>query len=123
MEAERHQRHPVARGKTLTIENCDIFGFTTHGIDIATAGGKVLVLNTVSSNNGGNGITVNSTNTTRVDIRNSTFAFNNNGVNAGSFSIVTATGTDASSNTQAGWISSARCGYGGVDCRGFYIGK
>ena len=97
-------------GKNLTIENCDIFGFTTNGIDIATAGGKVLVLNTVSSNNGGNGLSVISTNTTFVDIRNSTFAFNTNGVLAGSFSIVTATGSDASSNSQAGWVSSAGAG-------------
>jgi hypothetical protein len=97
-------------GKSLTVENCDIFGFTTNGIDIATAGGKVLVLNTVSSNNGGNGLSVISTNTTFVDIRNSTFAFNTNGVLAGSFSIVTATGSDASSNSQAGWVASAGSG-------------
>jgi len=97
-------------GKNLTVENCDIFGFTTNGIDIATAGGKVLVLNTVSSNNGGNGLSVISTNTTFVDIRNSTFAFNTNGVLAGSFSIVTATGSDASSNSQAGWVASAGAG-------------
>src|SRR5205807_208132 len=67
-------------GKSLTVENCDIFGFTTNGIDIATTGGKALILNTVSSNNGGNGLSVQSTNTTFVDIRNSTFAFNTNGV-------------------------------------------
>ena len=97
-------------GKSLTVENCDIFGFTTNGIDIATAGGKVLVLNTVSSNNGQNGLSVISTNTTHVDIRNSTFAFNTNGVLAGSFSIVTATGSDASSNSQAGWVASAGAG-------------
>src|SRR5579859_6191872 len=40
-------------GKALSVENCDIFGFTTHGIDIATAGGNVFVDNTASSNNGG----------------------------------------------------------------------
>jgi hypothetical protein len=97
-------------GKSLTVENCDIFGFTTNGIDIATAGGKVLILNTVTSNNGGNGINVNSTNTTRVDVRNSTSAFNNNGINAGNFSIVTVTGSDASSNAQAGFIASATAG-------------
>jgi len=97
-------------GKNLTIENCDIFGFTTNGIDIATAGGKALILNTVSSNNGQAGISVVSTATTFVDIRNSTFAFNTNGVLAGSFSIVTATGSDASSNSQAGFIASAGTG-------------
>src|SRR5947209_8865765 len=41
-------------GKSLTVENCDIFGFTTNGIDIAKSdGGKAPILNTVSSNNGG----------------------------------------------------------------------
>src|SRR5579859_5898664 len=40
-------------GKALEVENCDIFGFTTNGIDIATAGGNVFVDNTASSNNGG----------------------------------------------------------------------
>src|SRR5947209_19596505 len=41
-------------GKALTVENCDIFGFTTNGIDIAKSdGGKAPILNTVSSNNGG----------------------------------------------------------------------
>src|SRR6185437_8509901 len=30
-------------GKALSVESCDIFGFTTNGIDIATAGGKFLL--------------------------------------------------------------------------------
>src|SRR5437588_5808205 len=30
-------------GKALFVENCDIFGFTQNGIDIATAGGKVFL--------------------------------------------------------------------------------
>src|SRR5215831_2686403 len=38
-------------GKSLTVENCDIFGFTTNGIDIATAGGQVFVTHTTSTNN------------------------------------------------------------------------
>src|SRR3954465_9500869 len=43
-------------GKALSVENCDIFGFTTHGIDIATSGGKVFIDNTTITNNGGNGV-------------------------------------------------------------------
>src|SRR5579859_4389835 len=40
-------------GKALTVENCDIFGFTTNGIDIAKAdGGKAFVHNTVVQNVG-----------------------------------------------------------------------
>jgi hypothetical protein len=97
-------------GKNLTVENCDIFGFTTNGIDIATAGGKAQVLNTVSSNNGQSGLSVVSTGTTSVDVRNSTFSFNTFGVLAGAFSNVTATGSDASANSQVGFIASATAG-------------
>ena len=44
-------------GKSLTVENCDIFGFTTNGIDIAKSdGGKAYILDTVSQNNGSAGI-------------------------------------------------------------------
>src|SRR3954468_10836628 len=46
-------------GKALSVENCDIFGFTTHGIDIATSdGGKAFVHNTVVQNVGNSGISV-----------------------------------------------------------------
>src|SRR5215470_6822337 len=47
-------------GKALIIESCDIFGFTNNGIDIATAGGKVVVDNTVVSNNSQSGLAVQS---------------------------------------------------------------
>src|SRR5437764_11890925 len=38
-------------GKALSVENCDIFGFTNNGIDIATSGGKVFVDHTTAINN------------------------------------------------------------------------
>src|SRR6476620_2972667 len=49
-------------GKNLTVENCDIFGFTNNGIDIAKPdGGKAFVHNTVVQNVGQAGLSVQST--------------------------------------------------------------
>src|SRR6478752_9668306 len=75
-------------GKALTVENCDIFGFTTNGIDIAKAdGGKAFVHNTVVQNVGQAGLSVQSSATnTSVDIDNSRFDLGGTfGVIAGSF--------------------------------------
>src|SRR5579864_6679614 len=57
-------------GKALTIENCDIFGFTNNGINIAKSdGGQAFVRNTVVQNNGQAGLAdVSSGITTSVDI-------------------------------------------------------
>jgi len=78
-------------GKSLFIENCNIFGFTTNGIDIASSGGQVFVTNTSSDSNGQAGLSVQSSATTSVSIDNSHFDLNKNGVYAGSFSSVTVT--------------------------------
>src|SRR5262249_31087305 len=49
-------------GRALTVENCNIFGFTTNGIDIAKSdGGKAFIRNTVVESNGQAGISVKST--------------------------------------------------------------
>src|SRR5258707_4276235 len=45
----------VNSAKAVIIQNCDIFGFNQNGINITTAGSKVTVDNTTSSNNAGNG--------------------------------------------------------------------
>lgn len=99
-------------GKALTIENCDIFGFTTNGIDIAKGdGGKAFIRNTIVQNNGQAGFSVqSSTLITAVSIDNSRFDLNTNGVLAGSFSKVNVTNSVASGNTQVGFISSASAG-------------
>src|SRR5216684_6138434 len=76
--------------KGLIIQNCDIFGFNQNGINITTAGGKVVVDGTTSRNNTQSGLAVNSTATTFVSINNSQFDLNQFGVLAGSFSLVTA---------------------------------
>jgi hypothetical protein len=100
-------------GKALTVENCDIFGFTTNGIDIAKAdGGKAFVHNTVVQNVGQAGLSVQSTTTnTSVDIDNSRFDLGGTfGVIAGSFSRITVTQSNASGNGSAGFIASAGAG-------------
>jgi len=100
-------------GKALTVENCDIFGFTTNGIDIAKAdGGKAFVHNTVVQNVGGSGISVvNSTTNVSVDIDDSRFDLGGTfGVFAGSFSRVTVTNSVVSGNSSAGFIASAAAG-------------
>src|SRR6185437_5724808 len=48
-------------GRALTLENCDIFGFPTTGIDLEkNDGGKAFIRNTVVQNNGQAGISVKS---------------------------------------------------------------
>src|SRR5579859_4818517 len=89
-------------GKALTVENCDIFGFTTNGIDIAKAdGGKAFVHNTVVQNVGGAGISVvNSAINVSVDIDDSRFDLGGTfGVFAGSFSRITVTNSVVSGNS------------------------
>ncbi|MBZ5523431.1 MAG: right-handed parallel beta-helix repeat-containing protein [Acidobacteriia bacterium] len=97
-------------GKALVIQNCDIFGFTQNGINITTAGGKVVVDGTTSRNNTASGLAVQSSATTSVSIFNSQFDFNQFGVLAGSFSQVTATNSAASANSSVGFIASGGSG-------------
>ena len=99
-------------GRALTLENCDIFGFTTNGIDIEkNDGGKAFIRNTVVQNNGQAGISVKSSvNVTKVSIDSSRFDLNTNGVLAQNFSIVNVTNSIAAGNAQAGFISSAGSG-------------
>lgn len=99
-------------GRALTIENCDIFGFTTNGIDIAKSdGGKAFIYNTVVQNNGQAGLSVRSTvNITSVGIDGSRFDLNTFGVLAQDFSKVDVSRSVASGNVQVGFISSAGAG-------------
>lgn len=97
-------------GKALFVDNCNIFGFTTNGIDIASAGGKIFVNHTSSTNNGGAGISVQSTATTQVSINHSEFQLNVQGVFAGNFSQVTADDVVASGNSQVGFLAANSVG-------------
>lgn len=102
-------------GKSLSVENCDIFGFTTHGIDIATAGGKVFIDNTSSHGNGGNGVNISSTSVTFVSIENSRFELNTFGVNASNFSQVVVHHSVANGNSSVGFLGSAGAGTAELD--------
>jgi hypothetical protein len=99
-------------GATLHIEHCNIFGFSNNGIDIAMAGGKAYVDDTVVTDNAQSGLAVQSTATTTVAIDHSRFYNNLFGVLAGSFSQITATDSDASGNNSVGFIASASAGTG-----------
>src|SRR5579859_3038009 len=100
-------------GKALTVENCDIFGFTTNGIDIAKSdGGQAFVRNTVVENVGQAGLSVQSSaSNTSVAVDGSRFDLGGTfGVIAGSFSRITVTNSVASGNASAGFIASASAG-------------
>jgi hypothetical protein len=97
-------------GKDLIIENCNIFGFTNNGIDIASAGGQVHVINTTSSNNGGSGIRSQSTSATSVTIESSGFYANVFGVWAGDFSNFSVNNSSSSGNSSHGFVAQPQVG-------------
>lgn len=98
-------------GRALHIENCRIFGFTQHGIDIEpTAGGSVSVVDTISVNNAENGLNVVGGARVFVTIDRSRFEHNGNfGVFAADFSRVTVRDSDASDNS-VGFVAEANGG-------------
>jgi len=88
-------------GKMLIVQNCDIFGFTNNGIDIAKSdGGRAFILNTTSANNTQRGISNTSTTTNvSVDIENSNFVGNGGaGIEAADFSVFSVRNTNSSGN-------------------------
>ena len=97
-------------GKALTIENCDVFGFSNDGIDIVASGGQVSIDNTTSQNNGQSGFSFQSTANTFVSIDHSRFGLNNFGVFAGDFSRVTARNSVTSGNNIIGFIAAPIAG-------------
>lgn len=104
-------------GKSLTIENCVIFGFNNNGINIGkNDGGSVTVINTTSENNGAAGLRAdNTTNTVSVNIIGSTFSGNSNGVWAGNLTKYTVTRSAVVSNTGAGFIAFPTTGTATMD--------
>jgi hypothetical protein len=98
-------------GKALHIENCKIANFS-RGIDIQpTGGGKVFVLDTVSEDNSESGIRSNAAGSTvAVLIDKSHFENNSYGVIVGDFSQFTVTNSEASGNSQYGFIAQANVG-------------
>jgi hypothetical protein len=88
-----------ASGGALGIENCTIFGFTQHGIDIEPgAGGTVWIQGTTVNNNGGNGVNVVAGAPTAVSIDHSNFQNNSFGVLAGANAKVVVTNSASNGN-------------------------
>lgn len=102
-------------GKALSVENCSVFGFTTNGLDVATAGGKVFVTDSTFENNGGVGLSVQSTALTTVAVNNSRFNLNNNGVTAGSNSKISVSNSEAYGNASVGFLAAAGSGTGDLN--------
>jgi hypothetical protein len=99
-------------GHALHIEHCSISSFTTHGIDIElVGGGLVFVEDTTSQDNGGSGLSALSTGTpVQVSIDNSRFDNNAFGVSALDFTFFSVTNSEASGNSQVGFLAQANGG-------------
>jgi hypothetical protein len=96
-------------GKALHIEHCTISRFTNNGIDIALggAGGSVYVLDTISQENAGAGLSAIASGAyTQVTIDNSRFDGNANGVSALDLYAVLHT-KQPGSGQHPGWLSCA----------------
>jgi Right handed beta helix region len=102
----------LMKAKALHVENCTISNFSSRGIDIEpSTGGQVFVLNTVSRDNGESGIrAIASSTKVFVTIDKSRFENNAYGVWAGDFSRFVIRDSDASGNSQVGFISQANSG-------------
>jgi hypothetical protein len=96
-------------GKSLAVENCDIFGFTNNGIDVALgASAQVIVKNTTVTNVTQVGLRAQtSSGTVQVTIDNSYFTGNGFGVWADNNSKITVTRSVAGDNSAIGFISQA----------------
>jgi hypothetical protein len=96
-------------GKALDVENCDIFGFTNNGIDIALgASAQVTVKNTTVTNVTQVGLrAVTTAGTVQVSIDESQFTLDGFGVWADSNSKVDVTRSRAAGNSSVGFISQA----------------
>lgn len=102
-------------GKTLIIENCNIFGFATNGINIAKSdGGSATIIGTSSENNGtgsGSGLLIkNTTNPVNVTVAHSAFIGNNFGIAAQDFSKVTVYDSTIAENSNTGLQSAISVG-------------
>jgi hypothetical protein len=99
-------------GKTLVIENCDIFGFNNNGIDIANnQNSQVIIKNTTATNNAAVGVRAQtSAGTVGVTIDNSYFSGNGFGVWADNNSKVTVSRSVAGGNSAIGFIAQATTG-------------
>jgi hypothetical protein len=101
-----------AAGRALHVEHCVIANFTNHGIDVElTGGGFVFVQDTVSQDNVGSGLSALSTSApVQVSIDGSRFDNNSFGVSAQDFSWFSIRNSQASGNSQVGFLAQANAG-------------
>ena len=99
-------------GRALHVEHCMIANFTNHGIDVElTGGGFVFVQDTVSQDNTGSGLSALSTAApVQVTIDASRFDNNSLGVSAQDFSWFSIRNSQASGNSQVGFLAQANGG-------------
>jgi hypothetical protein len=108
-------------GKALQVENCFIFGFSTHGIDVApTTVSSVFVSNTTVSNAAGNGINIlpSGAANLRVEVNRTELKQNGTGLK-GDASALNATGflgiefrqSEAIGNTTSGIVARTTTGH------------
>src|SRR5581483_6853723 len=91
-------------GDRLHVESCVVFGFTTYGLDVASAG-HVYLKDTILRDNGGGGLSVNPpTGSAIVSVDRSRFEGNAGfGVHVKGNALATVRGSEASGNTAAGF--------------------
>jgi len=102
----------VLAAKALHIERCVIQNFGQNGINIASSdGSQVFILDTISRGNLGNGLNIAGiTNAELVTVSSSHFLNNANGVVAGGLTMTTLLGSEASGNSQSGFVVTSSNG-------------
>ena len=100
-------------GKALHIEHCTIQQFSQHGIDIepTTTGAQVFVIDTISQDNAGDGLyATGPSSLVQVNVDNSRFNNNTNGLRALDYSRFSIRNSAASGNSVAGFNASPSTG-------------
>lgn len=104
----------LVSGQVLHIQNCKIFSYVNYGIDIEpAAAAQVFVTNTISQDNGQDGLyAIGSGVYVQITIDSSHFENNGNGIYAADFTRFAVRNTDASgSSAGAGFIALANSGF------------
>ena len=97
-------------GKALTVEHCDIFGFTQNAIDISLNQGtdaKILVVDTVTDNTGGSGLRATNAAAAfaRVTLLRDVFNRSGTGVTSADNSLILASDSHVSNSANNGWLA------------------
>lgn len=103
----------LLNARALHIEHCNIAKFLQYGIDIEPSGSdtKVFIVDTISQDNTYDGLHTGSTGgAITLNVENSQFNNNQNGVFAGDFTRCSIRNSAASGNANAGFIAQANSG-------------